>query len=198
VLHISTIHRSSSSETQLFQTKFFNWVTWIWIHILQFFFVFDSEYTFLKYKKCKQMKPDCKIWVYIQVTQFKNLVWHSCDSPDDDLGKVRTCNMTPVHNKQILMPYYLFLPSFNRYCCVDSTIYAVVHTQQDAYRKDLFYVLMCTRCRYWMRIACSSCNRILKIELLHFDITFWIMNLLHLSCIDITVHVCELCFHVLL
>jgi hypothetical protein len=46
-LHASTFPRSSSGGSQEYQTKFLNWVTLIRIHILQFDFVFDSEYTFV-------------------------------------------------------------------------------------------------------------------------------------------------------
>jgi hypothetical protein len=28
---------------------------------------------------------------------MRNLVSYSCDSPDDDLGKVKTCSATPVY-----------------------------------------------------------------------------------------------------
>jgi hypothetical protein len=38
-LHVSTLPKSSSGESQEYQAKFLNWVTLIWIHILKFFIV---------------------------------------------------------------------------------------------------------------------------------------------------------------
>jgi hypothetical protein len=39
----------------------------------------------------------------LTATQFRNLDLYSCDSPDNDLGKVETCSATPVRNKQMFL-----------------------------------------------------------------------------------------------
>jgi hypothetical protein len=36
---------------------------------------------------------DCRIWIHIKTTQFKNLVCFSCKSPDDEVKNVETCNV---------------------------------------------------------------------------------------------------------
>jgi hypothetical protein len=47
-LHVSIFPRSSTGESQEYQSKFLNWVTLVPIHVLQFGLVFNIEYTVVK------------------------------------------------------------------------------------------------------------------------------------------------------
>jgi hypothetical protein len=76
VLHVSTFPRSSSGESQVYQIKLLNWVTLILIHILQFGFVFDSEYTFVKYDLTMHTRTLVMYGFFLSLRLFKTNIYN--------------------------------------------------------------------------------------------------------------------------
>jgi hypothetical protein len=69
-------------------------------------------------------KPNCEIWNHIKITQFKNLVWHSCYWHDDDLSKVETCSLGIITKCRYINIYLVFILYIYN-CCVDARIYVI-------------------------------------------------------------------------
>jgi hypothetical protein len=53
----------------------------------------------------------CKIWIHAKITQFKNLVCFSCNSPNDDLENVETysVHLRIINNAIMIQQYILYL-----------------------------------------------------------------------------------------
>jgi hypothetical protein len=77
VLHVLTFPRSSSGESEEYQSKFMNWVTLIWTHILQFGFVFNSAYTFVKCNLTIHTKNLVMYTFYLSLRLFKANIYYN-------------------------------------------------------------------------------------------------------------------------
>jgi hypothetical protein len=78
VLHVSTFPKSSSGESQEYQTKFVNRVTSIWIRNLQFGFVFfDNECSFVKCSLTMHKKTVLIYGFYLSLRLFKTNIHYN-------------------------------------------------------------------------------------------------------------------------